>query len=413
LRPTLFVGGVLVLLAAMLTTRAGLSIWVALFGVAALVGVHPRYWAAAGGWWGWAAAWVGLCAVSGFWSADLGQWRKAVGVQAPLVVFSLASAFFPLLAAKHARLLVGGTLTLLSAGIAYSLTLFAADSARVIQGYGVSHAMRTPLFNTHIHFSAVVACGVALGWMGWPLARTRAARIALLLTLAGMVIYLHVLASKTGLVMVYTFAALLIGRAAVRRGQWWKALLGLVFAVSAAWIAVQTVPTLRAKVAYVTWTIDQARAGERSGRYSDIGRALSYTVAARLIAQNPLFGVGAGDIKASMSNGYRQWQPAVAPENHLIPHNQWLSTAVAAGIPAVVLFCGWWLWPLRRRAGRGRAAFGELCVWTMLCVPLLVEPFLEVQAGVSVYLFSLLAARVLSRALSSEPVAEATAASRP
>jgi hypothetical protein len=93
-----------------------------------------------------------------------------------------------------------------------------------------------------------------------------------------------------------------------------------------------------------------------------------------------------------MHEGYTRWYPQVPEEQQLWPHNQWLTCAMAAGIPAVLLFTLWLVAPLRRIRWNRQGAF-FLIVWLMLLVPLMVDPFLEVQIGVAVFLIFLLMQR--------------------
>jgi O-antigen ligase len=159
--------------------------------------------------------------------------------------------------------------------------------------------------------------------------------------------------------------------------------------VGSIFLAFLTIPTLRERLgySYVTWR--SYRAGERHGVYSDAGRIFSYDLAIRSIAHHPIAGVGAGDVLHEMRDGYAQWYPQVSPEQQLWPHNQWLTCAMAAGIPAAIFFTLWLFAPLRR-IKRNRAGFFFLLVWVMLLVPLLVDVFLEVQFGVAVFLIFLL-----------------------
>ncbi|NDC42174.1 MAG: hypothetical protein EBZ77_11600, partial [Chitinophagia bacterium] len=88
--------------------------------------------------------------------------------------------------------------------------------------------------------------------------------------------------------------------------------------------------------------------------------------------------------------GYAKWHPEVTEErNQLIPHNQFLTVGVACGLPALLAFMVWVALPLRRM-GRNRESFFFFTVWLLLLFQLLIEPFLEGQFGVFVYVFFLL-----------------------
>jgi O-antigen ligase len=243
------------------------------------------------------------------------------------------------------------------------------------------------MYNDHIAFSTAVAVSVA--WIVYylPSIPVRWERIALGILAAFFGVYLHVLAAKTGLIALYIFLFGLIIHQSRRNLK--MGMLFFILLIASFMAAVALVPTLRERLtySYVTWR--SYRMGERHGIYSDANRIISYNVALRSIAAHPLAGSGAGDVLHDMRDGYQKWYPEVPAEEVLWPHNQWLTCAMAAGIPAALLFTLWLVAPLRR-IKRGREGAFFLIVWTMLLVPLMVDPFLEVQFGVAVFLIFLL-----------------------
>jgi O-antigen ligase len=200
-------------------------------------------------------------------------------------------------------------------------------------------------------------------------------------------VYLHVLAAKTGLISLYILLAGLAVyniRRSPRKGV--LMLLAMIVGVAAAFTFL---PTLRERAGYswVTWR--SYIRGERSGIYSDMGRLFSYDIAGRSIAAHPVLGVGAGDVMEEMKEGYVKWYPQVPEAAQLWPHNQFLTCAMAVGIPAAIFFVLWITAPLRL-VRRNREGFYFILVWLMLLVPLMVDVFLEVQFGVAVFLIFLL-----------------------
>jgi O-antigen ligase len=163
-------------------------------------------------------------------------------------------------------------------------------------------------------------------------------------------------------------------------------LLIIVFGIAAAFTFL---PTLRERAGYTMVTWRSYLIGERNGIYSDMGRIISYDIAAKSIVSHPLIGVGAGDVMDEMKAGYAKWYPEVPEAAQLWPHNQFLTCALAIGIPGAILFALWIIAPLRR-VKRNRAGFYFILIWLMLLVPLMVDVFLEVQFGVAVFLIFLL-----------------------
>lgn len=384
----------------MLSTRAGLSFSMAAFGIFALAGHSLWDWKKSSWWW-IGALWVAGYGASYFWSEDKDQWGRSIGVKMPIVLLPLAFALLPTLDVKHLRAFVCGVLGLLLAGVLYSIAYFIVDPRAVIEGYSFSHTLRTPLYNSHIHFSAAIAAGIVFGVAAFRMFERRWQKVMLIAALLAFAAYLHLLASKTGLVMLYLFVGLLVVRTAVR-GRLLVSVSILFLCIACAWAALRFIPTLQSRANYVAYTWQQVMEGRRDGLYSDLGRALSWEVGGRLAARHPVAGVGAGDLLHAMRGQYAETYPGVASENQLIPHNQLLCVWLAAGTPTLVIFLIWLLAPLRWMRQHPRR-FYLRAMWAMLLMPLLVEPFLEVQAGVAVYLYFLLSGQYLLRCMTSVP----------
>ena len=129
--------------------------------------------------------------------------------------------------------------------------------------------------------------------------------------------------------------------------------------------------------------------GDHSGRFGDNNRLYSYKIAVDLIKKHPLTGVGTGDIKSSMDTGYAARYPEVPAMARLIPHNEFLVVGLGCGIPAMILFSIWVFMPLASLK-KNRQSFFFFMAWLILLLQLMIEPVLEVQMGVFVYLFFLL-----------------------
>ncbi len=387
-REAAVIGTLWMVVVGLLCSRALLSIAMILFGAAALYRVPPRRWTTPVLWLG--LGWVGLYALSGFWSADQMLWREHLQVKLPVLLIPAAFAALAPFSARARTVLLLGIATIGLCGIGYSLAAMVRSPEEVIAGYGISHALRTPMYGNHISFSALIASTLVLLVAGWKAYDSRLARRLVVFCAVVFVAYLHLLAAKTGLVMLYGAALFGIGRMAFGR-QRRLAILLLLCAVVAVLLAARWVPTFSKKIDYVRYSIAEARRGARSDNYSDVSRVLSYRVALDIVPKHLLIGVGAGDMEAAMAAGYATRYPDVPLQNQLLPHNQALCMALAAGLPALLFFLLWLGYPLRRAldrrvAPRDRAWLAGL--WAVLLVPLLVEPFLEVQSGVAVHLLS-------------------------
>lgn len=366
----------------LLCARGLASVAMFLFGVNALWDVHPKRWIKQG-WWLAGVAWVGMYALSYFWTTNTGEWSNHLQVKLPFLLLPLAFGFLPEFSKKQTDVFTWALALMMSLGAIYGLLPLWHYSENLVESYKYAHVLPTAMYNEHISFSAAVAC--TIGWLLYyqSTLRAKTGRIILIVLALFLATYLHILAAKTGLVAFYI---LLFGLAIAEIGKSVKSgLLILVLSIVGFSAAYTFIPTLRERIGYsrVTWA--NYSKGERSGIYSDGGRLMSYKLSLKAIAQHPLLGVGAGDVLDEMKKGYKQEFPEVKEAQMLWPHNQFLTSAMAVGIPATLILLCWIFWPLRRLKSNRASLFFILTV-AMLFVPLMVDVTLEVQAGVGVFL---------------------------
>ena len=198
-------------------------------------------------------------------------------------------------------------------------------------------------------------------------------------------IYLHILAAKTGIMALYLmlFLYALLKIAAKNK---WMGIAALVILPVLGLVAFAIVPTFRTKIAYVEREIDQyKRDGRFDYNFSDNGRMITYEIALHIIGQQPLTGTGTGDLMKEMKAGYSSFYPEVPEKNRLVPHNQFLYTATATGIPFTLILVCMVFSPIFTRRNN-RKMYATITAFVMFAA-LMVEAMLEVQFGVFIYLF--------------------------
>lgn len=364
-----------------------LSIFTFLFGMNAIRDVSPRLWLK-NKWWLVGIGWVAFYALSYFWSIDKKYWEVGLQVKLPFLLLPLAFNFLPHFSAKQLQAITLIMAAMLLAGTAYSISFLIRDPVLYITQYNVSHLLPTPVYQDHVRFSLSIALFIIWSVYTWPFLLSRGIKWCLGVSIGILVLYLHILAAKSGLIALYLFIiAWSVYLLFVKRK-----LVGIIIALAIplfVLFAVKFIPTFWIRSTYVGFTYFQLRAGDRSGNYGDIGRLISYDIALKIIKQHPVNGIGTGDLMAEMKNGYDQWFPTVVPYSRIIPHNQFLIVGLGCGIPAMLLFTLWVFMPLAS-IRKNRQSFFFFMVWLVLFIQLLIEPIFEVQMGVFVYLFFLL-----------------------
>lgn len=151
-----------------------------------------------------------------------------------------------------------------------------------------------------------------------------------------------------------------------------------------------SVPTLKNKVEYSIVDITRFYKGETANNYSDGNRLLSFKLGIEVGSENPLFGVGVGDVRNKMMTKYKNDHPEISEENRLIPHNQFIFTYAATGIAGLLLFISFTFFPLFYKSSYNNILF--LSITIIIVSSYLSEATIENQLGVGIYaLFSLIA----------------------
>ncbi len=387
-QPDIAIFCILMMVGGLLVSRLFLSLGMILFGINALWGIHPKKWLAHK-WWLVGVAWVAMYAVSWFWSDDKETWAALFQIKLPILFLPISFAFLPPFTQRQLQALTLGIGTMLFAGACYSISFLVFNYAYYIRMYNVSHIFPTPVYNDYICFSITNSLFVVWCIYVWPKLAGRAVKVAIAVIAISLIAYNHVLASKSGLISLYIclFGWGIYTVLAKRSIYGLIAILGLPVGLA---LAIKYVPTLHERKVHIVYTYYVFRYGGRSANLGDISRLISYDISMKLIKEHPLIGTGVGDMLTEMGKGYDKWRPEVQdPRNRLIPHNQFLTVGLGCGIPAMLLFAAWVLLPLWR-LGRNRESFFFFIVWLALLVQLMIEPFLEGQFGLFVYIFYIL-----------------------
>ena len=370
-----------------LTSPAMCSIGVIVFGFNGIRDVNPKRWFRQT-WWLLGALWIACYAVTWFWSADKGYWSTRLQVKLPFLILPLAFAFLPRFSVRQLQILTVGMGAILLAGVAYSLSFLVNDYEYYMIEYKYSHLLPTPVRGDHIRFSLSIAfylvwCTTVWPAFGKPWLKALTAGFA-----ATLFVYLHILSAKSGLLAVYLFLMLWCFYMLFTKKRIYGILVsaGLVVGIV---LCAKLIPTFSERMEYIKVTWIALKSGDRTGTYGDLGRLISYDIAVKLIGQNPIKGTGVGNMQAAMKTGYDAWFPLVPEDNRLLPHNQFLIVALGCGLPAVFSFVVWFFYPLIRLR-RNREGFFLFATWLVMLVQLCIEPMLEVQFGVYVFLFFLL-----------------------
>lgn len=135
----------------------------------------------------------------------------------------------------------------------------------------------------------------------------------------------------------------------------------------------------------IVWEYSKYKRGENPSGHTLTMRLEFWKTASYVIYENPVFGVGTGDIQNSFNKMYDQINSKLDPVWRLRSHNQYLAITVAFGFVGLIIFIFYLFYPviaLRKKL--------HFLYWPFFLIALLsfvTEDTLETQAGVTFFIF--------------------------
>jgi O-antigen ligase len=348
--------------------------------------------------WGMSLLFV-LPLVSGLWSEDKKEWLAMLRLKLPLLLLPLAFAapfgFSKIQWDRLALIFIG----LVTAGTLWSMFHYAGNIEAVNESYLKAKSLPAPMGNDHIRFSWLVSIAVLLaGWMIWGLryAQSRSRRahprqtalfITLILVTIWLIIFLHVLAARTGLfsfyMMLFIAGALLV----IRKAKFFTGIAFLIGLLLLPVLAYNIFPSFQNRAKYIMYDYGYFKDMHYLPGGNDAARVISIRAGYNLLQQHPLKGTGAGDITAAVDQWDRQQYPQILESDILYPSSEWLVYGLIAGWPGLILFTAIMLVPFFIKQNRKLA-------WWLLHITaasgFLFDIGLEVQFGIFAYAFVVL-----------------------
>ena len=329
--------------------------------------------------------------LSVLWSTDTYNWWRAVEVKVPLLTIGLGLTAIPITRYLW-RWIIAFLLLLTVMGSIWSVWQFIANSNEILQGYLQAKVMPTPFDNDHIRFSWLVVLVIILSLQTLVKGSSKNISTVVYILLGWLILYLHLLAAKTGLLCLYAAAMLfIIHKIFVANNKMPGILLIVAFFVVPV-IAYVSMPSLHNRVQYILYDFSNYSKGVFIAGSSDGARVLSLQAGWQLLTQHPVIGVGFGDLKSAIEQWHQAYYPQSFPTDRFLPLNEWLLYGAASGwIGIIALTAGIFL--LLRTAWSSNINSRILCV--VLVIPLITDDTLESQFGVVIFIFVLMVTRQL------------------
>jgi O-antigen ligase len=145
------------------------------------------------------------------------------------------------------------------------------------------------------------------------------------------IVSLHVLSARTGLLSLYAAAFVVIY-------QYFKkieikkkiTISALVILLPLLFILFST--SLKNRIFNTYEDLKVTVSGKDANDYSMAMRVAAWYNAFDVIKENPLLGVGVGNVDAVLKENFEEFNPQITPQNRKNPHNQFIETAVESGV---------------------------------------------------------------------------------
>ena len=322
--------------------------------------------------------------ISGLWSEDQAQWYAMVQLKLPLFVLPLAFAAPFGFKERQWELLLFIFVCLVAIGTFWSTYHYLSDVKQVNESYLRAKSLLTPLENDHVRFSWMVNASIlGSGWLLYKFRNSRNILITGCILISWFIIYLHILAARTGLIGFYLGLLVILFFIKNR-----KLILFIVLVIPLLTVlAYFFLPTFQNRVRYFKYDMSFFKAGNYLPGANDAVRVMSLKAGYQVMAQHPLHGVGFGDVKTEADEWYIQNYPLVIERDKIYPSSEWMMYGAATGWIGLIIFSACMLIPFFTRINY-RVPWLFLVV--TLIFSLLFDIGLSVQFGVFLFAYSIL-----------------------
>ncbi len=243
-----------------------------------------------------------------------------------------------------------------------------------------------PLYSNVYHIEFAVMVGVVVLLMLYGLLnekiRDDESQRWLIAALVVLVVCMHILGARTGLVTLYVGGLVMMVQYVKEQRAWLRraVVTGLLLAM-----VLSMLPSVQNRVVN-TWVDLKTTLSGGDVTHQSFGQRWVAWMSACHVLQNKEriysgFGVGTDEV---MKQAYRQGGVALAERHRIGVHNQWLEGALQCGWIPMLLLLGFGFSVLRRPSGEDRV--GGHALWLALAVAMMFESLMERQAGILILL---------------------------
>ncbi len=277
--------------------------------------------------------------LSGIYSDDCSYYFTRIRIKLPFLLLPFSFIAIKPFPKKHLDGLLLAFLTIIFSYSVWSFTIYLQDFEHINKSY--LSAKVIPVCISHIRFSLMVAISIFIGvylYYQSPLLKTsKFFKITLIFVTLFLIFFLHILAVRSGLIAFYLAAIAVAIRSAILFKKYFLGLtiISIIFLLPI--LSYHIFPTFKNKLRYTMYDISSYQE-DNFKNLSDSRRITSVKGGIAIAAQNPIWGVGAGDIQTEMNVFYDRYYPELTTKDRLIPHNQFIYILATTGVIGLAIF---------------------------------------------------------------------------
>ena len=278
--------------------------------------------------------------ISGLWSQDINTWSSVIRIKLPLLLlpFAFASGYF---IHKKNWVTLSVILILLTAGATWwSMWHYLVDMDAVHSGYLQAKTMITPLQNDHVRFSWMVSvCILLAAYLVWQKNKLPLqVKVAWILLILWLIVYLHILAARTGLICFYAMCFTGIIYFIFKKQNIKRSIAALFILLAIPVLAYFVFPTFQKRLQYNLYDLSVYNKQVYMPGSNDGMRLISIRAGWQVMNNSPLVGVGFGDIHAKTVEWYDQHYPEMIPDDKIYPSSEWMMYGAGTGWIGLFIF---------------------------------------------------------------------------
>lgn len=273
--------------------------------------------------------------LSGINSADRAEWGHHLIMKLPFLVLPMAFYLFDKFEERQVLFVHMWLIVVLTVSSIPVLLYYVQHQDEMIQLLGMGQAIPTPV--EHVKYSmmsayAVISASVILLYFHQSFGTI--IKVALAIMTLWLLLYMHILAVRTGLVIVYISCLALAILKSYENFSFKKLVLNASLFLGLIFSAIQFIPSLQTKVGYMKydWEMLRQNGGQQ---YSDSDRIQSLKIGWKIFSDHPILGVGIGDLRQATKEEYA----LIGRTEHIkLPHSQFLHQIAGSGIVGLILY---------------------------------------------------------------------------